>query len=809
MMKSIPGLVLAAQLMAWTMSQAATNNVEVNFPLLGFALVDQDNQPVELEHLRGKTWVANFIFTRCTATCPAQTAQLTALQMELEKHPRRQNISFVSITVDPTHDTPAVLKEYARNAGADLAHWKFLTGRQEDIFHLSRDGFKLPVFDAAANGLITHSSRFVLVDQFGHVRGYYEFNSEDEMKRLRADLDRVFSEQFNIPPDVQHPSWLETVRQSELDAAKGAKVFHDFQFTDRRKESGITFRNRSTDDSSRAYVANHYDHGNGLAIADVDGDGLPDIYFVNQAGENELWRNKGDGTFENITVRAGVGVPGRINMTASFADIDNDGRPDLYVTTVRGGNVLFHNNGGGKFTDISKESGLDYNGHSSAAVFFDYNRDGLLDVFLCNVGKYTTDEQLPAFPGASLKYFVGMKEAFSGHLKPEFSEQSILFENTGHNRFIDVSEKRKLKDMSWSGDATPLDVNEDGWPDLYVLNMQGHDHYYENVHGEYFVDKTAEVFSKTPWGAMGVKSFDYDNDGKMDLYITDMHSDMSKKIGPEDEKAKSQVTFPETYLRSEGKSIYGNAFYRKLGTNHYEEVSDKLNLENYWPWGVSVGDLNADGYQDVFVTCSMSYPFRYAVNKLLLNQAGGPFLDAEFTLAVEPRRWGQVAQPVFDVDCTGRDRDLSFCRVNPGKGKGVVWGALGSRSSAMVDLDNDGDLDLVTNDFGSQNVGAEPMILISNLAQKRNIHYIKIRLQGGKSNCDGLGARVTVHAGAITGTQIHDGKSGYVSQSSSPLYFGLGDTEQIDQIEVVWPSGRKSLLKNSIQSNTTLKITEP
>ena len=159
------------------------------------------------------------------------------------------------------------------------------------------------------------------------------------------------------------------------------------------KESGITFVQHIVDDAGIDYKAVHYDHGNGIAVADVDGDGLYDIYFVNQVGGNQLWKNLGGGKFKNITATAGVGLPGRIGVTASFADTDNDGDQDLFVTTVMGGNALFENDGHGKFTDITKASGLDLVAHSSGAVFFDYNNDGLLDLLVCNVGNYTRHEK--------------------------------------------------------------------------------------------------------------------------------------------------------------------------------------------------------------------------------------------------------------------------------------------------------------------------------------------------------------------------------------------------------------------------------
>ncbi len=223
-----------------------------------------------------------------------------------------------------------------------------------------------------------------------------------------------------------------------------------------------------------------------------------------------------------------MAVPGKVSVSASFADIDNDGDADLYVTTVRGGNMLFENDGHGHFTDISAASGLDYVGHSSGAVFFDYDRDGRLDLFLVNVGRYTTN----TIAGDGYKYYVAFEDAFSGHLKPERAERSILYHNEGGNRFVDVSQRTGLVDLSWSGDASVVDVNDDGWPDLYVLNMQGDDQYYENVGGKRFVKKSRQVFPRTSWGAMGIKVFDFNNDGRLDIFITDMHSDMSEDDRP-------------------------------------------------------------------------------------------------------------------------------------------------------------------------------------------------------------------------------------------------------------------------------------
>ena len=611
-----------------------------------------------------------------------------------------------------------------------------------------------------------------------------------------------------FPPEIEAPPWLEARRQAQLLTSSGLGVFHDFTFSDRLEESGIRFRHRMTDDGGRYHKEVHYDHGSGVAVADVDGDGRYDLYFVNQVGDNELWRNLGGGKFEETTQAAGVAVAEHISVAASFADIDNDGDPDLYVTTVRGGNFLFENDGAGRFADVSAQSGLFHRGHSSGAIFFDFDRDGLLDLFLTNVGEYTADTLVSVTNDSSTEQdgvqyvcYLGYDDAFTGHLNSNRLEQSILYKNLGGGRFVDVSEETGLQDAGWSGDVSTLDVNEDGWPDLYVPNMQGDDRYYENVNGKRFVDRSRAVFPKTPWGAMGIKVFDYNNDGDMDIFITDMHSDMVERIGPELEKLKARAQFPEEFLRTGGTSIFGNAFYENRGDQRFEEVSDKIGAENYWPWGVSVGDLNADGYEDVFITASMNYPYRYGVNSLLLNDRGDRLWDSEFILGVEPRRDGRTAAPWFEVDCDDKTQESPPCEGR--SGRLIVWGALGSRSSAIFDVDDDGDLDIVTNDFNS-----EPMVLISNLTERKDVRFLKVRLIGTESNRSGLGATVMVRAGEHTYTRVHDGKSGYLGQSLFPLYFGLDDAEYVDQVEVHWPSGWIQVIPGPIRTNTLLEIKE-
>jgi hypothetical protein len=606
-------------------------------------------------------------------------------------------------------------------------------------------------------------------------------------------------------PEIRYPpedtsALLAARKQQQLKTVDQFQVFYQFQFEDKRGQSGITFVNHIVDDAARNYVPAHYDHGTGIAVADVDGDGLYDIYFVGQTGGNQLWKNLGGGKFKNITEEAGVGMPGRISVAAAFADIDNDGDPDLFVTTVRGGNVLFENDGHGHFRDITREAGIEGAAHSSGAFFFDYDHDGLLDLYVCNIGKYTSDRK------GSQGQYIALPDAFFGHMFPERYEFPVLYRNLGHNRFKDVTAETGLKPIAWSGDATFTDLNGDGWPQVYVLNMQGANHFFEN-HGGKFSEQTSRYFPKTPWGAMGVKFFDYDNDGRMDLFVTDMHSDMWSDARPQDEKKKAPKPLSEDHLMGPTSSfIFGNALYHNLGAGKFEEVSDRMGVETYWPWGPSVGDFNADGWDDIFIPSGMNFPYRYGINSLMLNNRGQNFLDAEFLLGIEPRRGGRTHTPWFDLDCSKLPADAEKHFQDPCKGQTgtiTVMSALASRSAVVFDLDNDGDLDIVTNDFNSA-----PQVLLSNLSERRRIHWLKVKLIGTSSNRDGLGATVRVTSGGRTLTKYHDGKSGYLSQSSLPLYFGLGDAQKVDRVEIDWPSGRKQVITQNLRVNEVLKITE-
>ena len=564
-------------------------------------------------------------------------------------------------------------------------------------------------------------------------------------------------------------------------------------FRDAAVESGIDFHMSFLPDEQGAeFKANLYDHGCGLAVADYDRDGHEDVLFLNQLGCNALFRNKGDGTFERVTAESDpLAMNDRICVGAAFGDYDNDGDQDLYITTTRGGNALFEN-ADGVFRDVTQRAGVACTAHSQTPAFFDYDRDGDLDLFVTNSARWTEHEF-----DESQQYFRGTDNIMRNFHEREL-EKNILFRNEGGGKFSDATAAAGLAGKGWSGDVALIDYDQDGDPDLLVTNMYGMSQLYENDGSGHFTDVTRQTLERVSMGAIGTKAFDYNNDGRLDLFIADMHSDMwigygerwlveparkyRRRLGPRAEADPRVGEAEKRYSDQMGvdyeRLVFGNTFFRNEGGGRFTERSDEARMETFWPWGVADGDFDNDGYVDIFLPSGMGYPYFYWPSSLLMNAGDGTFVDRADTVGIEPPPGGRLLPDRIDGQ--------SACRS--------------SRCAVTADFDGDGRLDIMVNNFNDR-----PYYFKNRFPRR---HYVAFRLRGVRSNRDAVGAVVTVELGRDVLVRQVNCAGGYLSQSSQTLHFGLGDAERLDHVLIRWPSGIEQTL-GPLEVDRLHEIVEP
>ncbi|MEX2120292.1 MAG: CRTAC1 family protein [Pirellulales bacterium] len=557
-------------------------------------------------------------------------------------------------------------------------------------------------------------------------------------------------------------------------------------------ESGLDFKMEFLPtEQGENFKTNLYDHGCGVVVGDCNGDGHDDLLFLNQLGSNALYRNRGDGTFEDVTEEAGVALADRICVGGTFADYDNDGDQDLYITTTRGGNVLFQNQGDGRFQDVTEQAGLTLVAHSQTAAFFDADNDGYLDLLVTNSAHWTTE----SFDEES-RYYVGLADLPELFTAPR--EYNAFYRNQGDGTFADETEASGLRGLGWGGDVAVFDYDEDGDLDVFVTNMFGRSQLYANDGAGRFHDVMADTLRRTSFGAIGCKAFDFNNDGRFDLYCVDMHSDMWMS---KDDRHTVRPREKYSYLTGRGSEfdplameleshfvrqldvdyenvLFGNTLHKNQGGGRFEELSDRANAETFWPWGVAIGDFDNDGYQDIFIPSGMGYPFWYHPSSLLMNNGDETFTERAAAEGVEPPRRGKFLP----------------------KSIGGAQAARSSRAAATGDFDGDGRLDLVVNNFNDH------PYYFSNQFPKRN--YLAFRLVGKHSNRDAIGATVRFQRGDQILVRQVQSAGGYLSQSSKTLHLGLGDQQQVDQVEIRWPSGVRQTIR-APKINRLHEVREP
>jgi Tfp pilus assembly protein PilF/peroxiredoxin len=551
----------------------------------------------------------------------------------------------------------------------------------------------------------------------------------------------------------------------------------------------------------------------GVSVGDFDGDGLDDLYVAQPEGlPNRLFRNKGDGTFEDATEAAGLAILDRTSQSL-FADVDNDGDQDLILLT-RTGPLLFLNDGKGHFRrdPDAFQFKRPLQGSLTSAALADYDRDGFLDLYLCTYG-----------------YFIGVSEDKAGPPAPYHDAHNgspkVLLRNDGHGRFVDVTEEVGLDQNNdgFSFAAAWADYDEDGWPDLLVANDFGRKNLYRNqglVNGKIrFRDVAAQAGVEDYGAGMSAAFVDYDNDGHLDIYTGNMWTAAGQRVtGQPGFMPEAPPEIHEVYRRH----VRGNSLFRNRGDGTFEDVTLKARAQfGRWAWSSDAFDFDRDGWEDLYVVNGMftrdsdepavdvdSFFWRQVVaNSPLIRKPGTLYDDG----------WRATNRLLVGNGAQAQHERNVLLRNNGQGGFDEVSGSVGldldqdGRSFAVFDYDLDGDSDLVL-----MAPRSSPQLRLFRNDFAEGNAAVALRLVGTRSNRDAVGARVTVETDLLRRTKIVQIGSGFLSQSSKELLFGLGKSQRVLKATVVWPSGLTQALpelplnqRSWIEEGTGLVRSEP
>jgi tetratricopeptide (TPR) repeat protein len=524
--------------------------------------------------------------------------------------------------------------------------------------------------------------------------------------------------------------------------------------------------------------ASHVDvyGNNGICCGDIDNDGFDDLYVCQPAGlPNRRYRNRGDGTFEDVTESAGVGVLDNCPC-ALFADIDNDGHQDLIVVRVDGP-LLFLNQGKGRFR-LKPEAFRFANppqGTFTGAALADYDRDGLLDIYFCLYSYYIGLDQYH-FPAP---YY----DAQNG--PPNF-----MMRNNGDGTFSDVTAATGMNQNNnrYSFTCGWTDDSGDGWPDCYVVNDFGKKNLYRNNGNATFTDTAREVGVEDVGAGMSVCWWDYDNDGRQDLYVADMWTAAGERVSAQPAFVKEAATEIRGMLH---KHAMGNSLLHNEGSGHFSNATEASGAGmGRWAWSSDSWDFDHDGYPDLYIANGMiSGPNRRDLSSFFWRQ-----VVAETPLKPEPtpkyeQGWNAINELIrADGTWSGYERNNFYANNRDGTFSEVA-GSVGldfmedSRAFALADFDHDGRIEV----FVKNRSGPQLRILKNLLADPANA--ISFRLQGRKSNRDAIGASLTIECGTLRQVKFLQAGSGFLSQHSKELFFGLGQEPSPVRATVRWPSG--------------------
>lgn len=548
-----------------------------------------------------------------------------------------------------------------------------------------------------------------------------------------------------------------------------------------KSKSNLSFKNVLKQDLNFNFLNYPYIYtGAGIAVGDINNDGLDDVYVVSNFEDNKLYLNKGNLEFEDITNNSKTNDAAGFSTGVAMLDVNNDGYLDIYVCKAGSlgnddgrRNLLFVNNGDTTFTESSKKWGLDDPGYTTQAYSIDYDKDGDLDLYVVN---YRYDFKNNSKINSEIQ-----------RAKEEVTSDQ-LYRNDG-NIFVKVTGEAGLYNKAWGLSASIGDFNNDGWDDIYVANdFLEPDFLYMNKKDGTFENKALEVFKHIPFNSMGSDFEDINNDLNPDLFTVDMLAESyarSKEnmasMSIEGFRSMVKVGYHHAYMANMLQINSGNGVFQETG-----QLSGLMKTD--WSWTPLIADFDNDGLKDIFVTNGIikDYTNQDFRNALKVKDQNNESLTLEEVNAMLPSE--KLSNYIFK-----NNGDITFTKMQD------EWGLNDpnfSNGAAYSDFDNDGDLDLIVNNHDDY---------LSLYRNNSNKNFISVKLEGPLKNKLSIGSKVTIFSDSITQTRRLFTSRGYESSVTNVLHFGLGDEDKVKKIVVEWPNDTFTTLEN-IQSNQTITV---